>query len=451
MAASHAWRTNLILLVLLSAFGVCGFLVWQRRVAWHVVERLPGYLPYRGSPVPYVHDPAKGTITLLDTREVIQLPAEYLGNLDICKFPASRSCILFSREEGDPLHCWDVAAGREVPLPKVGDRNWRLSDGGSRILAMQFPDEGPRRFQVLGLDGSVLQERVLPELSAQHVAQREVRHAFTPEGNYLIVQYREPTVEARIRILDMKSGKQWSFDDQFVALGDEGLLWLSHGAQKNEFGRPMGLRAVRLETGKEIWSAAVPEGVHDLKSLGKGKLGVLLDGAETLALLILDAESGRELFRAEDWGKEEHNDSLSDLDLRAAGSESFLVHPYGSVWSARTGRRLPLKGPVNWIEFFDDGRRALIDVKCGWPGRVVDTDTGKELHFFAPPPSEVVGPRVRLAGPLVLTDDGVNPIQVWERRYPEGWKGHLVRPEVLLAVFLGATMLLVWANRPRAV
>jgi hypothetical protein len=104
--------------------------------------------------------------------------------------------------------------------------------------------------------------------------------------------------------------------------------------------------------------------------------------------------------------------------------------------------------------FFDDGRRALVDVRCGCQAGVVDAETGKPLFTFAPDPGSTGSLLVRPVGNQVLSAEyragtSSTTLHLWERRYPEGWKGHLLRPEVLGAVLLGAAMVVLWSNRPR--
>lgn len=441
------WRRNLILSALLVALGISGFLVWHRRVAWHVVETLQGEPPSSGVPVPYFHDSEKATLTLADTREIIRLPPMYRGRLEVFQFPRSRAAFTFQTETDSDTHCWNVAAGREVPIPLSFVQNWTLSASGTRILGMQFPNEGPRRFQILGLDGSVLHERVLPELPAPLVPQREVFHRYTPDGNFLMITSQERRKVERIQILEMTSQATWSFDEEYADLTENGLLILSDSTRVTDQGFSRGLRAIQLPTRQEIWRTEVPEGLRGLHDLGHGTLAVLLYGPATLSAALFETASGRKRCLLEDWDKERVCSEIEGLDLRAGGPESFVV--LESVWSATTGRKFPVQGAVYGIDFFEDGRRALVNVKCGWPGRVVDTESGKDLFHFIDP-GVVVGPFVRLVGRQVFTFDPGGTVRVWERRYPEGWKGHLVRLEVMASVLLSAAILLVGFGRSRS-
>jgi hypothetical protein len=138
------------------------------------------------------------------------------------------------------------------------------------------------------------------------------------------------------------------------------------------------------------------------------------------------------------------------MEICDAGHESFLVG--WAVWSLETGKLLPVQGAFA-ANFFPDGRRLL---KSGdnqpqtslYP-EVVDVETGRTLFRFesVPPPDFPI--RACRAGERVLTSTQTHSTQVWERRHPEGWMGHFHRPELLLSVFLGAAILILWASRPR--
>src|SRR5262249_4991 len=155
---SSGWRINLTLFVLVCAFGASAFLVWQRRAAGPVVATVPGYLPPHGSRVPYVLNPERATLILADTRETIQLPSQYSGEIEITEFPPSRAAFRFSSSEAYQPggRCWNVAAAREVPLPEDIGEDWRPSESGTRILAMALADGKAGGIRPLGLGGQGL-------------------------------------------------------------------------------------------------------------------------------------------------------------------------------------------------------------------------------------------------------------------------------------------------------
>jgi len=444
MAASRApaWRLNLVLVILVCLFSGCCCLLWARRVAWHPVATLPGSLPSERSRVPYTFDSPNGVLTFADTGERYVLPVDYRGKMEIGTFPPSRASFVFNTSEVDGVQgdrCWNMAAHCEVPLPKnVADR-WRLSPSGLRVLVTDVRSDQSVGYQVLGLDGRVLHERTLPELP------NDARATYSAEGKYLIVTFSDETRVNPTRIYDMASESSWPFADRFAGLSEEGVVWLRDAALNINRNGPQTLRTVRLTTGQELWRVELPAGEITLQELGRNKLLVSVWGSMASAG-VYDAIDGRKLF---------------DIDLSGAPAEIHEAGPHvflltdKNVWSVETGKKVTLEGPIYSIEFFEDGRRALLDVKCGWPGRIVDLETGKILHLFAPPPPRVVGGNVMLAGDKVLHwDRDMNsstlpPVEVWERRYPEGWKGHLLRPELLGAVFLGAAVVVLWLNRPR--
>jgi len=442
MASSHPWRLNLVLFLLLCGTGACAYLTWERRAPWHVVATMPGILPYRDGGVPYVLNPENATLTLVDSGEVVELPAEYRGRIAIAHFP-TRAAFQFTLEDPErsdsESRCWNVAARREVPLPKYARGDWRFSASGARILVKDAPYEKPPRFEILGLDGAVLRERILPapERSAKD-------HEFSPEGRFVVATCRDDSKGEKTRIYDMESDRCWSFEDGFGAISDEGLVWL-----KDTRNAPPAVRAVDLNSGRELWSIPVPEAPDQVRYLGKDRLAIKTwSGAS-----IVDARSGGKLLTLE--APSEDRGEFLSLALREAGPKTFLVGGW-TAWSSETGKLLPLRGQTPGITFFDDGRRVLVDTKCGWPARILDVETGNELFSFAPPPPAVVGPAARLAGDRILTMDydmaatATPPIGVWERRYPEGWHGHLRRPELLGTIFLLAAFLVLWANRHHA-
>jgi hypothetical protein len=441
MSSSHPWRLNLVLFLLLCGIAACGTLIWRRRTTWHVVATLPGTVPLRSSPVPYVLNPETATLTFLDSGEVVELPAEYRGRIEITRFP-SRAAFQFTAEDPDGSNsqtgCWNVAARRAVPLGEHARKEWRLTAGGTRILLLEVPLDQPRRARILGLDGAVLRERSLPPAEP---APRD--YAFSPEGGFVIATFPEDSKGQKTQITDMDSGQSWSFEDGFGAISDEGLVWLKDTrAWPNA---PPAVRAVELRSGRELWNVPFPEGPDNISYLGKDRLTI----RTWSGVSVFDARSGRKLFALE--APANDAGAMHSVELREAGPRSYLVGGW-TAWSLETGRLLPLKGQTPGISFFDDGRRVLVDTKCGWPARVLDVDTGEELFSFAPPPPTVVGPAARLAGDRIVTMDfdmsatTPTPVQVWERRYPEGWKGHLRRPELLGAIFLAAAFLVLWCN-----
>jgi hypothetical protein len=445
MPSSVPWRLNLILFLVFCGIAACGALVWLRRAAWHVVATMPGTLPYRDGGVPYVLNPDRAILTLLDSGEVLELPAEYRGRIAIAQFP-SRAAFQFTLEDpdnsGPEAHCWNVAACREVSLPKYARRDWRFSASGARILVKDAPYEKPPRFEIIGLDGAVLRERILP------VTERSAKdHEFSPEGRFVVATCRDDSKGDKTRIYDLESDRCWFFEDGFGAISDEGLVWLKDTrAWPNA---PPAVRAVDLNSGRELWSIPVPEAADQVRYLGKDRLAIKTWSGTSL----VDARSGRHLLLLE--APAEDHGAFHSLELREAGPKTFLVGGW-TAWSADTGKLLPLKGQTPGITFFDDGRRVLVDTKCGSPARVLDVETGNELWSFAPPPRAIVGPAARLVGDRIFTMDydlsgtSIPPIEVWERRYPEGWHGHLRRPELLGAIFLVAAFLVLWANRHHA-
>lgn len=442
---SSGWRFNLVFFILLCSFAACAFLTWERRTAWHVAATMPGQL-LRGDDlsrdVPGVFDPEKGIITVGDTLQRIQLPAELRGKIQVSRFHPSRTSFDFTKGEETELRCWDLVLGHEVPVSRRTRDDLQPTPSGTRYLIMDLSQGESRRFQVLRLDGSVLHERVLPALDDRSA---DVQHTFSAEGKFLAVSYSDSRRIHLTRIYDMATEASWPYPDRFGAVSDEGIVWLKDASLNIDRSNAQILRAVRLDTGVELWRAAVTDGVTDVVYFGSDRLGVASQGS---GAALYEAKTGRSLGPLE-----KMEGSLRDIQVHRGGPKSYLVDPR-SVWSLETGRRIPIAGDLPQIEFFDDGCRALIHLKCGWPGRVVELETGKELIQFREP-GQIVGPYVQRAGERVLVSDWDRvtdaplPIQVWERRYSEGWKGHLLRPEIYAAVFVGAAMLVLWANRPR--
>ena len=448
MAAPHpsGWRFNLALFILLGSFVACAFLTWERRTAWHVIATLPGHL-HAGDDVhgavPFVFEPEQGVVTFADTLQRIQLSPELRGKVDISSFHPSRTSFLFTKGEQGELRCWDLALGQEVSVPKPTRGDRQLTPSGTRVLNMDLSLGEPRRFQVLRLDGSVLHERVLPALDDRSA---DVQHTFSAEGNFLAVSYSDSRRIHLTHVYDMATEASWPYPDRFGAVSDGGVVWLKDASLNIDRSDAQILRAVRLDTGVDLWRAAVTDGISDVVYFGSDRLGIASQGSGSPDLY--EASSGRKLGPLEKLGT-----SLYDVHVRRAGPKSFLVGPH-SVWSLETGRRIPIAGELPQIQFFDDGHRALIHHKCGWPGRVVELETGKELTQFREP-GQILGPQVQLAGERVLVSDWDRvtdaplPVHVWERRFPEGWKGHLLRPEIYATVFLGAALLAMGVNRPR--
>src|SRR5579859_7702088 len=294
MAPSQAAgvRFNLILLTLVSSFLACAFLVWERRAPWHVVATVTGHLPPEESQVPYVFDPENGTLYFADTRELYELPPDYRGKMEIQDFHPSRTSFTFTTEEpggGVRRRCWNMAAHREVSIPDYGRASWRLSASGTRILIEDVQPESPRRFQVLGLDGSVLHERVLPALDDRS---SDAQHDFSTEGRFLIVTFADSRRVHLTLIYDMESQESWPFADRFAALSEEGVVWLKDAGSVIDRSYSEILRAVRLRNGEELWRTEVPEGVSDVVYLGRDRLAVGSPGTTT-SVVISEALSGR--------------------------------------------------------------------------------------------------------------------------------------------------------------
>ncbi len=243
----------------------------------------------------------------------------------------------------------------------------------------------------------------------------------------------------------MASEAGWSFEDEFGDMTDDGMLWLTGSALSSDGANPHSLRAVRLKTGQELWRVPIPEAVYEVRYLGRNKLAVQCTDHSTT---LFDAISGRKLFTLER-GAEFYR-VLRWMEICDFGHDSFLV--CRGVWSLETGKLLLVEGAPA-ANFFSDGRRVLKQgdnrpQKSLYP-EVVDVETGRTLFRFesAPPPDFPIN--ACRAGDQVLTSTQTYSTQVWERRHPEGWKGHLRRPEVLLSVFLGAAILVLWTSRPR--
>ncbi|MBV8882050.1 MAG: hypothetical protein JO332_18990 [Planctomycetaceae bacterium] len=440
------WRFILTLWVLFLSIAGCCWLIWERRVAWHVVETLPGRLQcgedLHGA-VTYAFDPPSGRLTFLDTRESFVIPEQLRSNLELVEVHPSRCGFVFYGGASEKRF-WSLRAGREVPLPSGLSDSWKISADGTRLLTMELPEDR-RCFRILGLDGAVIRERRLPP------EQRPVHHhVYSPDGAFLVLVYADYSPGDRIRIYEMASERAWPFSEHLCDISEDGTVWLRDAAAASDRSPSTSLRAVRLADGAQLWKLSLPDGVSGATCLGRDRLAVDLYGPNTCA--IVEARTGRSLVQLE--GRQSNGAIRStSLRLHQAGPRCYVTDSC-DAWSAETGQRLSLKGDVPSVEFFDDGRRALIDVKCGWPGRIVDVESGAELFAFREP-GAVVGPNVRIVGNRVVAS-GVDrasgtaaPLQVWERRYPEGWKGHLQRPELFGAIFLGAALLSLWANRPR--
>ncbi len=454
------WRLNLILVVLVSLFAANGWLVWDRRAAWHVVETLPGTMPgwcdWRTS-VPSVVNAIGGTITFADTGEMVALPPEYRGSLRDVHFASSRAAFRFTggpnKEASPEDRCWNMAAHREVPLPTSAWNDWQLSPSGTRILARDLKNGAPRRFQIIDLNGSILHERVLPALplfkrDGDYSSQVSGMHRFSAEGNFLIVKQPADALGAAVRIYDLASEASWTFEDDFGDLTDDGLLWLSVRTLTSDGGGAAAVRAVHLRTGQELWRTPIPEGVGDVGFLGKNMLAVR---CADKSVSLYEAASGRKLYTLEKGSELCY--SANAIEIRQTGPEFFLQ--CWGAWSLETGRLVCTKVdrlPV--ADFFSDGRRALRPgthqpLPSALYPDVVDLETGCTLFRFESSPPPAFPLYARRAGDRVLTATEGYRVLLWEQRHPEGWKGHLQRPEVLVAIFLGATILVLWASRPR--
>jgi hypothetical protein len=457
--AASRRRFVVVLLLLLASFAASSYRTWENRAAWHVVRTIPGTIQSVCDcyvPVPVVDCPKNGTLYFADTDESYELPPGFRGRIRNISFPRTRAAFLFSDELEDRGefhgHCWNMAARREVPIPPMLRDNWSLSSGGTRILAMDVRIGEPQRFLVMGLDGSLLHERILPPLprladEKAFIDHLDKTYRFSGEGNYLVVHDSPEPQAPRVRVLEMATKGTRSFDDTFVDITDDGLLWLIARPLTSDGGGSSILRAVQVSSGRELWRAPIPGGIQLAFYLGRNRL-VVQKPDESVSLI--EGSSGRWLFDLE--RAKELCNYPEGLEIREAGSRTFLL--CWGVWDFETGRLFPAQlARFPAADFFDDGRRALRpgnQVRLGSRfAEIVDVDTGKTLFQFDASPTTPYPVNARRAGERVMTETQDGATLLWERRHPEGWIGQLRRPELLVSVFLGAAVLVLWLNRPR--
>lgn len=429
---SSAWRSLLVVLLLVF-FAVSCVLVWHRRMPWHVVETRTGSLMNRCSPfnsAVFIGDAARRTVYFPDTGLEHRFPPGTLVVVDGVS-PDGRWGMVESTY-------WDFSRSRFVSVPE-GPWGWTwASDDWTRLFLIDEEYGKPRRYMVCTMEGEVLRKLALPAVDAPKKGERgrTTGSGFTPEGRFLIEWCPVGESAGTTRLYDMETGKNWRFESRPVDVLDDGIVVLRKSTLTSDGAPQISLTGYDVRKGQTVWTEIGVDNAHSPES---GR--VLVRFAADRSLRLLDSRDGRRLCELEDGSR--FASSLSLIRIDGEGPRRSLNG--GIQWDLETGRRLPFEEEsFSLTEFFPDHRTAL---RCNPVGaaETVDVETGRTLFRF----DLAKGGYARKSRGRVLTCDGVrDKVLVWERRHPEGWKGHLHRPELWAAVLLGAALLAVGINRP---
>jgi hypothetical protein len=426
-----SWRVDLLLGALLLAFGASCFLIWHWRAPWYVADTRNGYLPDHCGPysAAFVGDSKNRTLYFPDTGTIYQFPQNTL--VVVHQLSPDRRYGICPLEGGGRL--WDFAENREIPIPTEIRSRWWPADDWKRLFGCNEEFGAPRIYQVCSIDGSVLWKLVLPAIAPPKKSDKDrpVRvqgSTFSEHGTYMIEWSPIGDPRGHVRIYEMATGRCRPLEETPLDILDDGIALL-----KTEHS----LRGVDLNTGRDRW--AIPS-IVDAATPSEGRLLARL-ADRTIALF--DPHTGVRLATLED--SHAHKEPLSRIGVFKLGPRPCLSAT--TLWDLETGRKLPYEKPSFYpLEPLSDKRTALrANYGQGAVPEIVDLETGRTLHRFEHVPGYARG-----SGNVVLTYAASigDQILVWKRRHPEGWKGHLVRPEVLAAIFLGTASAALRLSRP---
>lgn len=452
MARLAGWLSAFLILFSAAGFVFCDVLLWVRREPWYVAGTTKGLLPTHcgpHSPMVYIQDRQNGVLHFPDHDLVLAIPEPLRGSMYIDRYPSPGRYFTFRDGSiGNRRRYWDATSNREVPIPESCDRSWKETPDGSHLLLMETGWNRQRRFRVQRLDGSIVRELVLPSVPPPPGwdIQRPPAEAFTfsPEGRFLTEREMPETETSKVRVYNVETGFVWTLGSEVVDVSDDGGVLIKMSTLTSDGGRGAVLTSVDFSSRRERWREEFQAGIRDVARIGSRLLVQDFD----CRVHVLDAITGRRLFELENASGA--GDLLRTYKLLDGAPTPMIAADM--VWDFETGRKLPFRKPSMYpLDFFPDGRRVLISNLNG-PAEIVDIRSGKRVFCF-----NDVRPRAHPAGyarmfgeqVLIRSEKTTDQLEVWERRHPEGWRGHLFRPELYGAIFCGAAMLVFWVNRPR--
>jgi WD40 repeat protein len=388
------------------------------------------------------------------------------GNLHVsCNRPVSPdgSRLVGVNRYGGVAQVWNldgVRLWKTISAPEEAIMSASFSPDGSAIVTTSEHGAG-RKLTTVRLWDSVTGNLLRDLEKPKHAASMYVWEAyFSPDGGLVVARGPVRMGPRPSRVWDVSTGK-WLFDfdgeadpRSFSAAGRRLAAARGDGTVGILDARTGGeIAAIKGPENNALSPAFSPDGRHVATTTREETEPAWLWKAR-----VWDAETGEELFALP--GSDQYAAMYSPGGRfivtrdRGVSVAPFILTTKVSVWDSGTGERVSiLDGYCPSVSFSADGTR-VAGMSGGNRGSVWDLGTGRKLSSFP-----LVSDREFAILSVMRGDHGfyvhlsptgdrmvvgcasASTVRVLQRRYPEGWTGHLYRVEVWVAIVIAAAWL----------